>query len=123
MNTQKHTIRLSKSYRQLAVLLLLLFTAFGVAACSEQEKEQQAHTAENTKEMTLPVEGMSCNSCVAHVKSSLKPMEGVQQVAVSLEKRNATISYDPDKVSPEQVQEAINKLGYKAGEPITNTNK
>ena len=123
MNTHMHTISLFSNTRQLAVLLLLLFSAFWLAGCSEQGKEQQALAAGNSKEMTVPVEGMSCNSCVANVKSNLKPMEGIQQVSVSLEKRNATITYDPDKISPEQVQKAINELGYKAGEPVENENK
>ena len=118
-----HPISLFSNTRQRPLLMLLLFSAFWLAGCSEQHKEPQALAAENSKEMTLPVEGMSCNSCVAHVKSKLKPMEGIQQVSVSLEKRNATITYDPDKVSPEQVQEVINELGYKAGEPVMNENK
>ena len=103
---------------KLTVFFLFLLLALLITGCAEQEKEQEKTVAENVREMTIPVEGMSCNSCVANVKSSLKPMEGIQGVRVSLEQRNATIAYEPEKVSPEQVQQAINNLGYRAGEPV-----
>ena len=110
--------KLVRRSAKLTVFYIFLLLAFLATGCAEQEKEQEKTVAENSREMTIPVEGMSCNSCVANVKSTLKPMEGIQGVTVSLEHRNATIAYEPEKVSPEQVQQAINNLGYRAGEPV-----
>jgi copper ion binding protein len=119
MNKEKYSTNLTSFVSSLAFFLIFLFAT----GCSQQESGQQEPAAGNTKEMTLPIEGMSCNSCVANVKSTLKPMEGVEKVAVSLQERNATISFDPEKITPAQVQKAINDLGYKAGEAVTTENK
>lgn len=120
MNNQKSFIYSTRPINFSIFFLVFLIASFLAVGCSEQEAGQQELTTGNTRQMTIPVEGMSCNSCVANVKSTLNPMEGVEKVAVSLVERNATITYDPEKVTPEQIQKAINNLGYKAGEPATN---
>ena len=117
MGKQNNYSYAGRSGLNLTVFISFLLAVFLITGCAEQEKEQTS--AENTKEMTIPVEGMSCNSCVANIKRTLKPVEGIEKVSVSLEHRNATIGYDPEQVTAEQVQQAINDLGYKAGEPIT----
>jgi copper chaperone CopZ len=123
MNKEKYSTYLSRHLSVFIFFLVFLTASFLAVGCSQQESEQQELAAGNTKEMTLPVEGMSCNSCVASVKSTLKPMEGVEKVAVSLVDRNATITYNPEKITPAQIQKAINELGYKAGEPVVAENK
>lgn len=115
---QNHNYAVKKGMNQ-AFLFIFLMLTFLLVGCNEQKKEQEGVAAEKVREMIIPVEGMSCNACVANIKSTLKPMEGVHGVAVSLEQRNANIAYEPEKVTPEQVQQAINALGFKAGEPIT----
>jgi len=65
----------------------------------------------------IPIEGMSCMSCVATVKKALSDLEGVSGVKVSLENKKTTLRYNPKKISPDTIQQAINKIGYKAGKP------
>ncbi|MDH4135874.1 MAG: heavy-metal-associated domain-containing protein, partial [Anaerolineae bacterium] len=36
------------------------------------------------KQITLPVQGMTCASCVAHVERALKNVDGVADVNVNL---------------------------------------
>ena len=72
---------------------------------------------------TIPIEGMSCGSCVSSVKKKVKSMDGVQDVEVSLEKREAKVSYASSEVSPEEIQKAISELGYKAGKPEEEKNQ
>jgi len=67
--------------------------------------------------VTIPVEGMSCSACVARVKGTLKALDGVNEVRVSLGKRETVIRYQPEKTSPEKLAKAIDELGYKAGAP------
>lgn len=68
------------------------------------------------KLIEIPIEGMSCMSCVATVKKTLSSIDGVQEVKVSLQDKNATVKYDPEKVTQEQLKNTINKIGYKAGD-------
>ena len=42
---------------------------------------------------TLPVIGMACASCSAHVERTLNGLRGVQSASVSLASRTAPVSY------------------------------
>lgn len=55
--------------------------------------------------------------CVGRVKKTLKALEGVLEVAVSLEHRHAQVRYLETTMSPERLVAVINSLGYKAGTP------
>ncbi|RLC57924.1 MAG: hypothetical protein DRI80_14425, partial [Chloroflexota bacterium] len=39
---------------------------------------------EEKRTLTLPIEGMTCASCVAHVQQGLKEVEGVLDASVNL---------------------------------------
>jgi len=67
--------------------------------------------------VAIPIEGMTCASCAAQVKKALRALDGVADVEVSLEHRIARVRYAADKVKPEDLVGAINRLGYKAGPP------
>ena len=69
------------------------------------------------KTVLIPIEGMACVACAASVKRALKALDGVSEVEVNLERRSATVKYADDKVTPERLVAAINKLGYRAGAP------
>ena len=61
---------------------------------------------------TLPVIGMACSACSANVERTLKGLDGVADASVSLLSRTATITYEPEQITLEQMKEAINALGY-----------
>ena len=88
----------------------IIFTTSGQSIAQEQ-----GSNAPHVKTVSIPVEGMSCVSCAARVKRTLKGIDGVQHVEVSLEKREAMVRFSPAKVTPERLEAAINELGYKAG--------
>jgi copper ion binding protein len=69
------------------------------------------------KTVDIPVDGMACVVCAATVKKTVKSLDGVSRVEVSLEKRSARVTYAADRLSPERIAAAIDKLGYKAGTP------
>lgn len=110
-------------------LFAFIFISFVLPSCG-QNASQETPTKTNQNEqvtagpsvktvtVTLPVEGMSCSSCVSNVKKTVKALTGVQNVAVSLEKRQATITYAQEQISPEQISKAINDKGYKTGKAI-----
>jgi P-type Cu+ transporter len=67
--------------------------------------------------MTLPVEGMTCASCVARVEKALKRVEGVNAAAVNLATEKATVEFDPTRVTFEQLQTAVSDSGYSLKQP------
>ncbi len=63
---------------------------------------------------TLNIEGMSCEVCVRHVTRALEGLDGVQSARVSLEDKRAVVIYDPSRVQPPQMLEAVADEGYEA---------
>ncbi len=61
---------------------------------------------------TLPVIGMACASCSAHVERELSSLRGVQSASVSLASRTALIDYDPSAITLEEMKTAINGIGF-----------
>ncbi len=65
------------------------------------------------KTITLPVEGMTCASCVARVEKTLKKVEGVGDVNVNLATEKVTLDFDESKVRFEDLSAAVEDAGYK----------
>ncbi|MFI5267193.1 MAG: heavy metal translocating P-type ATPase [Chloroflexota bacterium] len=66
-------------------------------------------------EVILPIEGMTCASCVRRVEKSLTKVPGVAQALVNLATEKATVRFDPQIAGIEQLTAAVEKAGYKAG--------
>jgi len=62
--------------------------------------------------LTLPVTGMTCASCVSHVEKALKELPGVSNVVVNLATNKTSLSYDPSKVKLLEMRRAIEDAGY-----------
>ena len=84
-------------------------------ACKMAEKEATHISSQKTgpKEITLGVSGMTCSACALNIEKILKKKEGVDSVAVNLELGRAKVSFDPSLISPKEIEEAIESIGYK----------
>lgn len=65
-------------------------------------------------QVALHIEGMTCASCSITVRVTLEHLDGVKSAVVSVSGKRAQVTYDPSKVTPKQMVEAVNKAGYKA---------
>ncbi|AKB85136.1 heavy metal translocating P-type ATPase [Methanococcoides methylutens] len=65
---------------------------------------------------TIDVHGMTCMHCHERVTKAISSLDGVESVEVSLEENNATVSFDPEKVSLEEIRQAVENAGYETGE-------
>ena len=66
--------------------------------------------------INIPVSGMTCTSCSSRVERKLNKMAGVTAV-VNFATESAQVEYDPDEVSPEDLQATIEAAGYGATLP------
>ncbi|KAM4660722.1 copper-transporting ATPase 1 isoform 1-T5 [Amazona ochrocephala] len=66
------------------------------------------------KSIVLGVEGMTCNSCVQTIEQHVGRMNGIHNIKVSLEDKNAVIIYDSKLQTPATLQEAIYDMGFDA---------
>ena len=102
-----------------APLVAVIFGAATIAGASAAQTEEQRASQQTTatKEIVLPIEGMSCIACVARVKKELSGTPGVAAVNVDLAERHARVRFDSTRVSAKELAAAVDRLGYKAGEP------
>ena len=65
-----------------------------------------------TKQMTLPITGMTCANCVATVERSLKKLDGVGSAVVNLSSERATVEFDPALVGTLDLIGRVERAGY-----------
>ncbi len=66
----------------------------------------------DTKQLTLPITGMTCANCVATVERNLKKLDGVQNAVVNLSSERATVDFDSAKLGLTDVIARVNRAGY-----------
>lgn len=59
----------------------------------------------------LKIEGMSCEHCVRAVTQALQSIDGIEDVSVSLEDKQAVFSA-PEELDMERVKKAVQEKGY-----------
>jgi P-type Cu+ transporter len=65
-----------------------------------------------SKQVILPITGMTCANCVATVERNLKKEKGVTQANVNLSSERATVEYDPMISKLGNLIERVNRAGY-----------
>jgi len=65
-------------------------------------------------EIEVSIKGMTCSSCVFLIESNLMKVPGILKAGVALSTERGKIKYDPEKLGPRDIVEAINNLGFKA---------
>lgn len=63
-------------------------------------------------EKILEVQGMTCEHCKAKVEKALEEIEGVEEVKVSLFKKQAKVK--GENLEGEKLVKAVEEAGYKA---------
>lgn len=61
---------------------------------------------------TIAVLGMMCAGCAANVEKKLNTLEGIVSASINLPRRTALIEYDTERISLEQMKEALSGIGY-----------
>ncbi|HUW08380.1 MAG TPA: heavy metal translocating P-type ATPase, partial [Anaerolineae bacterium] len=65
-----------------------------------------------TEKLSLPIAGMTCASCVAHVEKALSAVPGVVGVSVNLATEKAVVEYIPGVTGLPDLRLAVAKAGY-----------
>jgi Cu+-exporting ATPase len=63
-------------------------------------------------EIVLPVEGMTCATCVNRIERFLHRAEGVETATVNLASEQALVTYDPARIDRSGIVGAIEAAGY-----------
>ncbi len=96
----------------IASLLILALTTIWLYV--ERYKRKQINLKkflENDMGITLNVEGMTCQHCVANVKKSLEAVEGVEEATPDLDSGNVIINCD-SQIDSNQLKQVVIDAGY-----------
>lgn len=101
-------------------LSLLLPCAEAAAAdrAASPSAVNSAATARKGTRMTIPVEGVTCESCAKRLSAMLQKLDGVKSVTVSVAHKQAVIEFEPTKFTAARAVELINDIGFTAGTPV-----
>ena len=66
------------------------------------------------KSATIQLETLTCPSCMLKIEAALKNLDGIDKdsVDVSFNTSKAKLNFDENKISIEEIEKAINKVGY-----------
>lgn len=66
------------------------------------------------KAATIQLEALTCPSCMQKIEGAVKGLDGIDQdtVKVLFNSSKVKLSFDEDKVSIDQIENAITKMGY-----------
>ncbi|MDE2343484.1 MAG: heavy-metal-associated domain-containing protein, partial [Betaproteobacteria bacterium] len=62
-------------------------------------------------QVDLPIEGMTCTACATRIEKTLNRLPGVQ-ATVNVATDKAQIRFDANRISPQELVEAVQKTGY-----------
>jgi mercuric ion binding protein len=85
---------------------MILFVALPVITMA-QDKDKKTETVKfNTS--------IDCENCVNKIMTNLPFEKGIKDVKCDLETKEVAVTYQKEKNNPENIQRAIEKLGYTA---------
>ena len=74
--------------------------------------DSDAAGASDTADISFPVTGMTCASCVRRIEKALSKVDGVSSASVNLATEKATVRYDPSLATTDALAAAITRAGY-----------
>lgn len=97
------------------LILLILPILFIVVSCNntEEAKEKRIANPEQTVELQIAVEGMTCSGCENHVNTELLKLDGVTDAKASHVDKNVIILVDTTMSSVKVLEDCISEVGYK----------
>ncbi|KAL1501048.1 hypothetical protein ABEB36_006450 [Hypothenemus hampei] len=69
---------------------------------------------QNLETVQVNIMGMTCQSCVNNIQSTIGNHPGIHAIKVNLEEKSATVTYDPGVITPDLICEQIEDMGFEA---------
>lgn len=98
----------------LSVVLIALFLNINSVQGTENE-------IQHNKTITVKLNSMQCDMCVEKVTEAINSVEGVEEVTIDLDKKNATVTFNADITSKKAIEKAITSAGYDANNKTADT--
>ena len=66
------------------------------------------------EKIDISIGGMHCQNCITLIEKKLNKAEGITNASVNPATEKASVEFDPDKITQEEIISIINSLNYKA---------
>ncbi|KAM6385625.1 copper-transporting ATPase 2 isoform 6-T23 [Alca torda] len=78
----------------------------------EESFETMPSASSQEHTVTVNIVGMTCQSCVQSIQGQISKVKGIVNIKVSLEQNNAVVKYLQSEISPEQICQEIQDMGF-----------
>jgi len=106
-------------------ILWIVMAALFMLACNTQPKTDSSQIEETAisadakwVEVTLNVNGMTCEGCENAINAGIKSLEGIATVESSHEEKWTRVKYDENLTSEEEITASITETGYEVVKDI-----
>lgn len=84
----------------------------------EEKVEKLGYSVAHDKE-TFEISGMTCAACANRIEKKLNKMDGVSSATVNFALESASVQYDKNQVTVNEMIQAVDKIGYKLKVPVS----
>ena len=106
-------------------ILWIVLACLFMVACNTQPKTDNSQTEETAisadaqwVEVTLNVNGMTCEGCENAVNAGVNGLDGIATVESSHKEKWTRVKYDENQTSVEEITASITETGYEVVEDI-----
>lgn len=93
--------------------LIIILMTFGTMMMASATSQAQVTSGNGVMVLKSSI---VCGMCKDTIEEGLAYQKGVKSAFVDVEENTITVYYKPKKISEKEVKEAINELGYVAGD-------
>lgn len=76
----------------------------------------------DTKTIKIKAPTVQCGMCKKTIEKHMKNIDGVLSTNVDYKKKEITVKYNPDEITPDEIRKAISNSGYQADDVKANKN-
>ena len=95
-------------------VVMTLFPYYSDVFYPEHTQTTVVSDPKDVEEITINIEGMTCEACQNHVNHAINELPGIISVNTSYNKANTEVNFDKTKTNLNDIKQAINSTGYKA---------
>ncbi|PHS64038.1 MAG: heavy metal transporter [Flavobacterium sp.] len=95
-------------------IVMSLFPYYSSVFYPSTNKQLVIVEQQNIQKISIDIEGMTCEACEQTINYSIGQLDGIVLSEASFEKGNAIVEFDQTKTNSKEIEEAVNKTGYKA---------
>lgn len=106
-------LRFNKVMLWVATVVVALFSFFpNYRATFLSDANADVAIPENHVQVSLNIEGMTCQGCANGVAAALAKLDGVSSANIDFSKKSGTINFLPEKIDETTIVKTIEKSGY-----------